>query len=266
MLITIRSVILSRRKNSAIRKEQEKFMKHPQKDTQTYYQKHENTIEFNPQRQRKSIHLIPKSVNQEDYILALTDDRVDVVVGTGPAGTGKTYLATLAAIQALRNKQCERIVLTRPAITVDDEKHGFLPGDLNQKMEPWTRPLLDVFREFYHVKEIEHMLAEQIIEISPLAFMRGRTFKNAYVILDEAQNATPSQFKMLLTRIGENSKIVLVGDTDQADRKRSDNGLLDLQHRLSMYPIPGLIVCKFDERDIQRHSIIEHVLLAYKTL
>lgn len=258
---------MSRRKNSAIRKEQEKYTKQMTKnDTQTHYRKHENTIEFNPQRQRRAINLIPKSINQENYILALCDDSINVVVGAGPAGTGKTYLATLAAIQALRSKQCERIILTRPAITVDDEKHGFLPGDLNQKMEPWTRPLLDVFREFYHVKEIEHMLAEQIIEISPLAFMRGRTFKNAYVILDEAQNATPSQFKMLLTRIGDNSKIVLVGDTDQADRKRSDNGLLDLQHRLSMYPIPSLIVCKFDERDIQRHSIIEHVLLAYKTL
>lgn len=255
---------MSRRKNSAIRKEQEKYMKHPQRfDTQTYYQKHENTIEFNPQRQRKAIHLVPKSINQENYILALTDDRVDVVVGTGPAGTGKTYLATLAAIQAYRNKLCERIVLTRPAITVDDEKHGFLPGDLNQKMEPWTRPLLDVFREFYHVKEIEHMLAEQLIEISPLAYMRGRTFKNAFVILDEAQNATPSQFKMLLTRIGDNSKIVLVGDTDQADRKRSDNGLLDLQHRLSMYPIPTIQLCKFTVVDVQRHPIIEKVLQLY---
>lgn len=257
---------MSRRKNSAIRKEQEKFMKHPQKDTQTYYQKHENTIEFNPQRQRKSIHLIPKSINQEDYILALTDDRVDVVVGTGPAGTGKTYLATLAAIQALRNKQVERIILTRPAITVDDEKHGFLPGDLNQKMEPWTRPLLDVFREFYHVKEIEHMLAEQIIEISPLAFMRGRTFKNAFVILDEAQNATPSQFKMLLTRIGDNSKIVITGDTDQADRKRSDNGLLDLEQRLQFHPIDTIQLCKFTVSDVQRHPIITHVLMAYKDL
>lgn len=264
MLITIRSVTLSRRKNSAIRKEQEKYMKQPHRsDTQTFYQKHENTIEFNPQRQRKTVHLIPKSLNQENYILSLLDEDIDVVVGTGPAGTGKTYLATLAAIQALRNKQCERIVLTRPAITVDDEKHGFLPGDLNQKMEPWTRPLLDVFREFYHVKEIEHMIAEQIIEISPLAFMRGRTFKNAYVILDEAQNATPNQLKMLLTRIGENSKIIITGDVEQSDRKRADNGLTDLEQRLQYRPIDTIQLCKFTVVDVQRHPIIEKVLKLY---
>jgi len=264
VLITIRSVTLSRRKNSAIRKEQEKYMKHPHgSDTQTFYQKHENTIEFNPQRQRKSINLIPKSINQENYILALLDQDIDVVVGTGPAGTGKTYLATLAAIQALRSKQCERIILTRPAITVDDEKHGFLPGDLNQKMEPWTRPLLDVFREFYHVKEIEHMIQEQIIEISPLAFMRGRTFKNAWAILDEAQNATPNQIKMLLTRIGENSKIVITGDIEQSDRKRSDNGLTDLEQRLKFFPIDTIQLCKFTVIDVQRHPIIEHVLKLY---
>lgn len=255
---------MSRRKNSAIRKEQEKYMKHPHKsDTQTFYQKHENTIEFNPQRQRKQVHLIPKSINQESYILALTDDYIDVVVATGPAGTGKTYLATLAAIQAFRSKLCERIVLTRPAITVDDEKHGFLPGDLNQKMEPWTRPLLDVFREFYNVKEIEHMLAEQIIEISPLAFMRGRTFKNAYVILDEAQNATPSQLKMLLTRIGENSKIIITGDVEQSDRKRTDNGLTDLEQRLNFYQVPNMELCKFTVQDVQRHPLISHILKLY---
>lgn len=256
---------MSRRKNSAIRKENERTMKRTSKhELQTFYQKHENTIEFNPQRQRKAINLYPKTKNQETYINALLDDGIDIVVGTGPAGTGKTYLATLAAIQALRNRYCDRIILTRPAVAVDDEKHGFLPGDLNQKMEPWTKPLFDVFREFYHTKEIEHMMADQIIEISPLAFMRGRTFKNAWVILDEAQNATPSQFKMLLTRIGDNSKIVLVGDTDQADRKRSDNGLLDLQQRLKFYPINNLQLCEFTREDVQRHPIIEHILKLYE--
>ena len=235
-------------------------------ELQTFYQKYENTIEFNPQRQRKQINLLPKTPNQETYINALLDDGIDIVVGTGPAGTGKTYLATLAAIQALRHRYCDRIILTRPAVTVDDEKHGFLPGDLNAKMEPWTKPLIDVFREFYHVKEIENMLAEQIIEISPLAYMRGRTFKNAWVILDEAQNATPSQCKMLLTRIGDNSKIVLVGDTEQSDRKRSDNGLTDLEQRLQFHPIDTIQLCKFTVSDVQRHPIITHVLMAYKDL
>ena len=256
---------MSRRKNSAIRKEQERYMKKTGKnELQTFYQKYENTIEFNPQRQRKPINLLPKTPNQETYIHALLDDGIDIVVGTGPAGTGKTYLATLAAIQALRHRYCDRIILTRPAVTVDDEKHGFLPGDLNAKMEPWTKPLIDVFREFYHVKEIENMLAEQIIEISPLAYMRGRTFKNAWVILDEAQNATPSQFKMLLTRIGDNSKIVITGDIEQSDRKKVDNGLIDLQYRLEKYPIGNLELCKFGVQDVQRHPIIEHILKLYE--
>lgn len=256
---------MSKRKSNAVMRKEQEYMTHSPKSQQTFYQKHEtNVVAFNPQKQRKPINLVPKSINQENYILALTDSAVDVVVCVGPAGTGKTYLATLAAIQAYRNKEIERIVITRPAITVDDEKHGFLPGDLNQKMEPWTKPILDVFREFYAIKEIEHMLAEQIIEIAPLAFCRGRTFKNSYVILDEGQNATPSQMKMILTRIGAGSKMVLTGDVEQTDRRTKDNGLLDLQDRLTTSPIPGLTVCKFDSRDIQRHPIITHVLKTYQ--
>jgi phosphate starvation-inducible PhoH-like protein len=257
---------MSKKRSNALRKEQE-MMAH-NKHTQTFYQKHQtesNTIQFNPQKQRKPINLVPKTINQEDYILALTNPDVDIVGVTGPAGTGKTYLAMLAAIQAYRNKECERIVLTRPAVEVDGEKHGFLPGDLNQKMEPWTRPLLDVLREYYAVKEIEHMIAEQIIEIAPLAFMRGRTFKNAWIIADEMQNATPIQMKMLLTRIGIGSKIIVTGDIEQFDRKKADNGLADLEHRMVMARIPGMQMCKFDWRDIQRHPIIEHVLMAYET-
>lgn len=254
----IRELKLSRKSSSAKRQEKE-FNTFKQNQ----HREQENTINFNPQKQRKPVALVPKTINQEHYILALQDQAVDVVAVSGPAGTGKTYLAMLAAIQAYRNKECERIVLTRPAVEVEGEKHGFLPGDLNEKMEPWTRPLLDVLREFYNVKEIEHMIAEQIIEVAPLAFMRGRTFKHTWIISDEMQNATPGQIKMLLTRIGVGSKIVITGDVEQADRKTKDNGLMDLEDRVAKCPIPGFEFVKFDKRDCQRHSIIEHVLKTY---
>ena len=169
-----RRFTLSKRKTGALRKKDPRFNNFSTnyyEDTgKTFYTKETKTvIDFNQAQQRlkprKKVELLPKSVNQEKYILALTDNEQDVVVVSGPAGTGKTYLAMLAAIQALRDKTCEKIILTRPAVTVDDEKHGFLPGDLNQKMEPWVRPLFDVLNEFYTVTELKYMLEEQVIEM-----------------------------------------------------------------------------------------------------
>ena len=261
---------LSKRKTSALRSQQQdtRFTQDKKHNGQTFYTKESKTIDF-AQAQRdlkvnkRPVQLIPKSLNQEKYILALLDEHIDIVVVGGPAGTGKTYLAMQAAIKAMRAGECDRIILTRPAVGVDDEKHGFLPGDLNQKMEPWTRPLLDVLREYYTAAEIAHMLEEQIVEIAPLAFCRGRNFKNSWIVLDEAQNATPSQMKMIMTRIGVGSKIVITGDIEQADRKSADNGLLDLQNRLGKGVIPGLQMCHFDIKDVQRHRIIEHVLNLY---
>ena len=226
----------------------------------------ENTINFNQTQKRtrqRSVEIVPKSLAQERLILSLFDTETHITIAVGPAGTGKTYLAMQAAIQALRTGQVDRIVLTRPAVGVDEEQHGFLPGDLNQKMEPWTRPLLDVLHEYYSPKDVAQMLADKIIEISPLAYMRGRNFKSAYIIADEMQNATPGQTKMLMTRIGQGSRIVLTGDTNQADRTNTNNGLLDICQKLKNNDTVGIRVCELGLRDIQRHPIIGKILNLY---
>ena len=226
----------------------------------------ENTIRFEPaqpQRQR-AVDIVPRSRNQERLVMALLSADQHIVVTAGPAGTGKTYLAMLAAVRAFRAGEVDRIVLTRPAVGVEDEKHGFLPGDLNQKMDPWVRPLTDILREYYRTQDIADMISEQRIEIAPLAFMRGRTFKDSYIIADEMQNATPNQCKMLMTRIGEGSKIVITGDTDQADRRIADNGLADILTRLKKGGVKGISLCEFESKDIQRHHMITHVLKLYE--
>jgi len=225
----------------------------------------ENTIAFNqaPKAVQRRIDLVPRTRNQEALVLALQDPDAHIVVTTGPAGTGKTYLAMQAAVKALKEGQCDRIVMTRPAVGVEDERHGFLPGNLVAKMEPWTRPLLDVMREYYRPQDIAAMIEDQVIEIAPLAFMRGRTFKNSWIIADEMQNATPAQAKMLMTRIGQGSKIVITGDVEQADRRLGDNGLIDLSERLERSPVQGIAVCRMEARDVQRHRIIGSVLKLY---
>ena len=212
-----------------------------------------NAINFTHEHKKRNLELIPKTKNQEKYILDLLDPRKEILVGYGPAGTGKTYLAMQAAVKAFRNHEVERIVLTRPAVGVEVE----------QKMAPWVRPLFDVLREYYSVRDVTHMMEEQIIEISPLAFMRGRTFKNAFIVADEMQNATPGQMKMLLTRIGEGSKIVITGDVEQADKSGKHNGLLDLHQRLTTTNVNGMSLCEFENKDIQRHRIIDDVLNLY---
>ena len=259
---------MGKRKTGALRKQDYRHSHLATLDeSNTFYMNQAKTIDFNQAnyqiKSRKSIYINAQSENQKTYLQCLLDPSIDIVVVSGPAGTGKTYLAMLRAIKALREKECDKIILTRPAVTVDDEKHGFLPGDLNEKMEPWVRPLLDILREYYTAKDIKHMFEEQIIEITPLAFCRGRNFRNSYIILDEAQNATPSQIKMLMTRISFGSKIIITGDIEQTDRKHAQNGLLDLKQKLLNYKIDGLVTCEFDTNDIQRHHIIEHILKLY---
>ena len=228
----------------------------------------DNIISLNTYyNKRRRVDLLPKTLNQETYVNLLTDPSKLIVFATGPAGTGKTMLAMLAGIQALKDGRVTKIVLTRPAVGVDDERHGFLPGDLNQKMEPWTRPLFDVLMEYYDKREVTRMLDEQIIEISPLAFMRGRTFKNAWIIADEMQNATPNQMKMLLTRLGEASKMIVTGDTRQADRRDPDNGLLDFKALVESYTNCQYVAgVELEGRDIQRHPAVIEVLKIYQEI
>jgi len=223
----------------------------------------EGVIQLNGMKRRQRyVTMIPKNLRQEDYIEMLDDDRKYIVFAMGPAGTGKTLLAVLAAIRALKNGEIEKIVVTRPAVSVD-EQHGFLPGTLEEKMAPWTRPIFDVFQEYFSPVQIESMLADNIIEIAPLAYMRGRTFKNAFIIADEMQNATPSQMKMLLTRIGTGSRIVVTGDLAQHDRGYEQNGLKDFIARLKQRQNKMFGIVEFQREDVERHEAVTAVLHIY---
>jgi phosphate starvation-inducible PhoH-like protein len=213
-------------------------------------------------QKRPRVQIYPKNLSQEDYLLKLNDPSKMIVFATGPAGTGKTMLAVQWAVDQLKYGDATKIIITRPAVSVDEE-HGFLPGDLNEKMAPWTRPIFDVIAENYNAKEIEHMVAEGIIETSPLAYMRGRTFKNAVVIADEMQNTTPSQMKMLLTRLGQGSKMIVTGDLQQADRP-SNNGLLEFLKLYNNFEDHRYVdICHFSVSDVERHEAVKEILAIY---
>ena len=201
----------------------------------------------------------PRTLAQRRYIDVLSST-APIVIGTGPAGTGKTLLACHLGSKALVSGRVQRLILTRPAVSVD-EQHGFLPGNLNKKMEPWTRPMFDALHRFLTVKKVNELIYDQKIEICPLAYMRGRTFDNAWIIGDEMQNSTPSQMKMLLTRIGENSKMVISGDLAQHDRGFEANGLLDLVERI---PLSASIShVEFGDDDVVRAEVIKEILQMY---
>ena len=222
-----------------------------------------NLIEIKQyQKKNRQVHILPRNLSQETYLELLKNPRKYIVFAIGPAGTGKTLLGVQMAIKALQERAVEKIVVTRPAVSVDEE-HGFLPGTLNEKMAPWTRPIFDVFEQYYTTQEIAGMMDDGILEISPLAYMRGRTFKNAFIIADEMQNATPSQMKMLLTRLGEGSKMAVTGDLQQADRP-SANGLSDF---INLYQSAtshkGVDLVKFAQKDIERHDAVKEILKIY---
>lgn len=204
--------------------------------------------------------IIARSAGQRGYVEAI--QKHDVVFGLGPAGTGKTYLAVAMAVAALKKEQVNRIILTRPAVEAG-EALGFLPGDLQEKITPYLRPLYDALHDMLDPEEIERLVARQIIEIAPLAYMRGRTLGNAFVILDEAQNTTTEQMFMLLTRIGPNSKCVVTGDVTQVDlppNKRS--GLVEALQALKN--TPGIAMVYFTERDVVRHELVRAIINAYQ--
>ena len=221
-----------------------------------------NVVDINQfQKQQKQVTILPRNRNQETYVLKLLDAQKDIVFGIGPAGTGKTLLAVQVAVKLFKEGAVDKIIVTRPAVSVDEDL-GFLPGTLEEKMAPWTRPIFDVLREYFHAKEIEGMIEEGIIEIAPLAYMRGRTFKDAFILADEMQNATPNQMKMLLTRLGTGSQMAVTGDLNQADRIK-DNGLLDFTRLLTESNSDSLDVVQFDQGDIERHKAVAEVLRVY---
>jgi phosphate starvation-inducible protein PhoH and related proteins len=212
---------------------------------------------FNPSGKKQ---VAPKSANQRRYIEAIQEK--DVVFGIGVAGTGKTYLAVAMAVQALMQKQVNRIVLARPAVEAG-EKLGFLPGDLQEKVDPYLRPLYDALFDLIDYERVTKLLEKRVIEVAPLAFMRGRTLSDAFVILDEAQNTTSEQMKMFLTRIGFGSKAVITGDVTQVDLptgKRS--GLIEAERVLAN--LEGIEFVYFNEKDVVRHKLVQMIIRAYE--
>ena len=204
--------------------------------------------------------VIPRSKRQKEYVRALKTNQV--VMSLGPAGTGKTYLAVAVALTMLLEKKVERIILSRPAVEAG-ERLGFLPGDMKEKIDPYLRPLYDSLHDLYDHEKIQRKIETGVIEIAPIAFMRGRTLKNSFAILDEAQNATRTQIKMFLTRIGENSKLVVNGDPSQIDLpNKSHSGLIESQKILK--GIKEISIINFDHNDVIRHPLVTKIVEAYQ--
>ncbi len=203
--------------------------------------------------------IVPKTEGQRGYVAAIAQN--DIVIGIGPAGTGKTYLGVACAVDALYKRRVRRIILARPAVEAG-ENLGFLPGDLQQKVDPYLRPLYDALEDMMPHDRVRRAIEDSTIEIAPLAYMRGRTLSDAFVILDEAQNATRAQMKMFLTRLGMSSRVVITGDKTQIDLpRREDSGLLEVEAILS--GINGIAMVYLDERDVIRHRLVKDIIRAY---
>jgi phosphate starvation-inducible PhoH-like protein len=209
---------------------------------------------------------IPRTEKQIEYVKFLDDNNSKIIVSLGPAGTGKTLFACQKAINQLKTEEIQKIIITRPVVTVEEEI-GFLPGNIIKKMDPWTKPLFDIFLEYFSKTELDIMLMNNKIEICPLAFMRGRTFKNAFIIADEMQNSSPNQMKMLTTRLGLNCRLVITGDLNQSDIK-TENGLADFMIRLNKYKYDNnstslINIVEFKNVDIERSEIVKKIIEIY---
>jgi phosphate starvation-inducible PhoH-like protein len=204
----------------------------------------------------------PKGINQRNLVKCLDDTGAKIVISLGPAGTGKTLFSCQKAITQLKSEQINKIIITRPVVTVEEEI-GFLPGNIIKKMDPWTKPIFDIFLEYYSKAELDLMLNNGKIEICPLAFMRGRTFKNSIILADEMQNSSPVQMKMLSTRIGVDSRLIITGDLNQSDIPK-ENGLYDFVSKVERYNNTEMIkIIRFDSGDVERSEIVKKVIEIY---
>jgi phosphate starvation-inducible PhoH-like protein len=206
----------------------------------------------------------PRNESQTKFLDYLKNKSSRIIIASGPAGTGKTLFGIEQGIKNFINGTYEKLIFTRPVVSVDEDI-GYLPGTLEEKMAPWIRPIFDILYNFLSPKEVEHLLNEKSIEISPLGFMRGRTFKNCWIVADEMQNCTISQMKMLLTRIGENSRLIITGDLEQNDRKEEMNGLEDFLNKIKGRRSDSISSVEFEKSDIERENVVREVLEIYET-
>jgi phosphate starvation-inducible PhoH-like protein len=254
------------------RKSKKQIEKEMMADVQEY--ERENKAKWSRKCLENMEHLSPKERQGfENYFTApkhgqiaytntLRDKSVKIVLATGPAGTGKTLFATEYGVRFFLSGVYDKLIFTRPSVSVDEDL-GYLPGTLEEKMAPWVRPIYDILYNFISPKEVQTMMEEKVIEIAPLGYMRGRTFKNAWIVADEMQNSTTAQMKMLLTRLGENSRMVLTGDLEQHDRIGEINGLEDFMYRLKQKQTQNIRWFEFHNTDIQREEVVREVLDIY---
>lgn len=252
------------RKSAAKQLEEDLEMYQDARDTREFRSSIENFMYLSPKEKAaiQSKFSKPKNASQGRYIRALEKIDNKIIIATGPAGTGKTLFATEYGLRQYLAGKYEKIIFTRPAVSVDEDL-GYLPGTLEEKMAPWIRPIYDILYRFLSVAEVSYMINEKKIEIAPLAYMRGRTFKNTWIIADEMQNSSQNQMKMLLTRLGENSRMVITGDLDQHDRVGEINGLQDFLEKFRGCRSNSISSIEFETRDIEREEVVKEILDIY---